>query len=76
MASDRVPLGELTPPEWIRPISKGGRAMLDLLLKRGPLSQASFATLLELSQPSVARLVSGFESEGIVRLPSSRTCDW
>ena len=72
MSTDRVPLGELTPPEWIKPISKGGRAMLDLLLKRGPLSQASFATLLELSQPSVARLVSGFESEGIVRLGARR----
>lgn len=68
MASDRVPLGELTPPPWVKPISKGGRAMLDLLLKRGPLSQASVATLLELSQPSVARLVSGFKREGIVRL--------
>lgn len=68
MARDRVPLGELRQPEWIKPISKGGRAMLDLLLKRGSLSQASFATLLELSQPSVARLVSGFEDEGIVRL--------
>lgn len=68
MASDRVPLGELTPPAWVKPVSKGGRAMLDLLLKRGPLSQASVATLLELSQPSVARLVSGFKSAGIVRL--------
>jgi predicted NBD/HSP70 family sugar kinase len=72
MSTDRVPLGELTPPEWIKPISKGGRAMLDLLLKRGPLSQASCATLLELSQPSVARLVSGFESQGIVRLGARR----
>ncbi|HEY0342316.1 MAG TPA: ROK family protein [Steroidobacteraceae bacterium] len=72
MPTERVPLGELTPPEWIKPISKGGRAMLDLLLKRGPLSQASFATLLELSQPSVARLVSGFETEGILRLGARR----
>jgi predicted NBD/HSP70 family sugar kinase len=72
MPSDRVPLGELTPPDWIKPISKGGRAMLDLLLKRGPLSQASFVTQLELSQPSVARLVSGFESEGIIRLGARR----
>lgn len=68
MVSDRVPLGELKPPAWIKPISKGGRAMLDLLLKRGPLSQASLATQLELSQPSVARLVGGFESEGILHL--------
>src|ERR1700753_2344784 len=68
MVSDRIPLGDLTPPQWIQPISKGGRAMLDLLLKRGPLSQASVATLLELSQPSVARLVGEFKSEGIVRL--------
>lgn len=68
MTSERVPLGELQQPQWIKPISKGGRAMLDLLLKRGSLSQASCATLLELSQPSVARLVSGFEDEGIVQL--------
>jgi predicted NBD/HSP70 family sugar kinase len=68
MPSDHVPLGELTPPEWIKPISKGGRALLDLLLKRGPSSQASCGTMLELSQPSVARLVGGFEGDGIVLL--------
>jgi predicted NBD/HSP70 family sugar kinase len=72
MLGDCIPLGELTRPEWVKPISKGARAMLDLLLKRGPLSQASFATLLELSQPSVARLVSMFEGEGMVRLNARR----
>ncbi len=41
--------------------------MLDLLLKRGPLSQASLPGLLDLSQPSVARLVSGFQSEGMLQ---------
>jgi predicted NBD/HSP70 family sugar kinase len=38
------------------------------LLKSGPLSQASLPALLDLSQPTVARLVSSFEREGMVRV--------
>jgi len=51
----------------MKPASAGGRAMLDLLLKRGPQSQAALSRLLDLSQPSVARLVSGFQSEDMLR---------
>jgi len=67
ITSATPPLGRLDPPAWFKPVSGGGRAMLDLLLKRGPLSQASLPGLLDLSQPSVARLVSGFQAEGMVQ---------
>jgi predicted NBD/HSP70 family sugar kinase len=60
--------GVLNPPEWLRSVSNGGRSILDTLLKRGGASQASLSNLLELSQPSVARLVGGFHNDGLVRL--------
>ena len=61
-----VPLGRLDRPDWCKPIGAGGRAMLDLLLRRGAAVQAALPALLDLSQPSVARLVSGFCAEGVV----------
>ncbi|PXA87373.1 transcriptional regulator [Nostoc sp. 3335mG] len=64
------PMGRLIPPDWVKPISAGGRAMLDLLLKRGPQSQAALSRLLDLSQPSVHRLVSGFENDGMLHTSS------
>jgi len=40
--------------------------MLDLLLRRRTAVQAALPALLDLSQPSVARLVGGFVSDGLV----------
>lgn len=69
MTLDRknVPLGTLTPPDWVKPIGAGGRAMLDILFKQGSAVQADLTRQLGLSQPSVARLVNGFVAEGMVR---------
>lgn len=61
-----VPLGQLDRPDWTKPIGNGGRALLDLLLKQGEAIQAALPAMLGLSQPSVARLVTGFVGEGIV----------
>ncbi|MDY7522833.1 ROK family protein [Sphingomonas sp. 10B4] len=50
--------------------------MLDTLLKEGGATQASLPGRLDLSQPSIARLVNGFVAEGIVtstsRAPTGR----
>lgn len=62
------PLGNLTAPEWVKPIGSGGRAMLDLLLKRGTAVQASLPEQLGLSQPSVARLVNGFVADAMLKV--------
>lgn len=59
-------IGTLEAPAWLKPISVGGRAILDLLLKRGEVSQAALSQMLDLSQPSVARLVGGFIADGLV----------
>lgn len=61
-------MGELRPLAWVRPVSAGGRAMLDLLLKGGGVSQAELTARLDLSQPTVARLVGTFSSDGLVLL--------
>lgn len=50
----------------VRSISEGGRRVLDLLLKRGGLSQAEITRSLDLSQPTIARLLQGFARDGIV----------
>lgn len=42
--------------------------MLDLLLKRGGARQAAMPALLDLSQPSVARLVGSFQADGLVHI--------
>lgn len=74
--SNKVPLGRIDPPDWIKPIGPGGRALLDTLLKEGGAAQASLPARLGLSQPSVARLVSGFVADGVVttssRAPTGR----
>ena len=71
-----VPLGRIDPPDWIKPIGPGGRALLDTLLKQGSAAQASLPTKLGLSQPSVARLVNGFVADGVLttssRAPTGR----
>jgi len=58
----------ITAPDWLRPFSAGGRAILEVLLKRGGASQASLPATLDLSQPSVARLIGSFHDDGIVHL--------
>ncbi|WP_145752875.1 ROK family transcriptional regulator [Nitrospirillum amazonense] len=50
-----------------RPVSEGGRRILDLLLKSGGLSQAELTRSLDLSQPTVTRLLQGFHQDGLVR---------
>lgn len=65
-----LPLGGIERPSWYRAVGAGGRAMLDLLLRRGSMTQAALPGLLDLSQPSVARLVGGFAAEGIVSIGS------
>lgn len=69
MTSDKnsPPLGALDPPAWVKPIGAGGRAILDLVFKRGSAVQADLPRALGLSQPSVARLVNGFVADGMMR---------
>ena len=57
-----------------RIVSPGGRRALDLLFRRGVLSQAEVTRALDLSQPTVARLIQGFERDGMVVL-SRRTTE-
>ena len=57
-----------------RTVSPGGRRALDLLFRRGVLSQAEVTRALDLSQPTVARLIQGFERDGLVEL-SRRTTE-
>jgi len=61
-------VGEVEAPKWLLPVSSGGRAILNLLMKRDGLSQAAITATLDLSQPSVARLIGGFSADGLVRL--------
>lgn len=56
-----TPLGPLD-----RSVSEGGRRLLDHVLKVGGVSQASLPTALDLSQPTVARLLGGFVQDGMV----------
>jgi len=63
-----APLGTLPQPTWIKPVSGGGRAMLDLMLKRDGAVQAELPAQLGLSQPSAARLVSAFTQDGMIRI--------
>lgn len=55
-------------------VTEGGRQILDLLLKTGGLSQAEITHSLTLSQPTVARLLQGFQKAGLVRT-SQRQAD-
>jgi predicted NBD/HSP70 family sugar kinase len=52
----------------MRPVSEGGRRVLDLLLKNGALSQAQITRSLDLAQPTIARLIHGFQADGMVRV--------
>jgi predicted NBD/HSP70 family sugar kinase len=61
-------IGQISAPDWLARVSSGGRGILDLLLKSGGLSQAELTARLDLSQPSVARLIGTFGEEGLVRL--------
>ncbi|MBB6250988.1 ROK family transcriptional regulator [Nitrospirillum iridis] len=51
-----------------RPVSEGGRRVLDLLLKSDGLSQAEVTRSLDLAQPTVTRLLQGFQQDGLVRV--------
>lgn len=44
--------------------------MLDVVLRRGSIAQAALPALLDLSQPSVARLAGSFVSDGLLRTSS------
>ncbi len=57
-----------------RPVSEGGRRLLDVLLKSGGMSQAAITRALDLAQPTVTRLVQGFVQDGMV-VVSSRQVD-
>jgi predicted NBD/HSP70 family sugar kinase len=52
----------------LRPVSEGGRRVLNLLLKSGGMSQAQLTHSLDLSQPSIARLLKGFLQDGMVQV--------
>lgn len=49
-------------------ISPGGRRLLDAIFRAGRLSQAELSHSLDLAQPTVARLLSGFADAGLVTL--------
>ncbi len=72
MSGPAGPIGSTENPLWLRPLSQGGRALLELLLKEGPSSQASMAGRLGLSQPSIARLVGDFREQELVTLSERR----
>jgi predicted NBD/HSP70 family sugar kinase len=63
-----VPAPVFPAPEWIPAVSAGGRTILDHLLRTGGTSQASLSQTLDLSQPSVARLIGTFHAAGMVVL--------
>ncbi len=67
-----APLGTMPPPAGQKPISAGGRQLLDLLIRRGAVAQADVPRLLDLSQSSVARLVGEFARAGLVTLTSRK----
>ncbi|WP_271299478.1 ROK family protein [Sphingomonas sp. CV7422] len=67
-----APLGQLPRPDWIRPISSGGRAVFDLLFRRQAVAQSDIVRLLALSQSSGARLVGEFARAGMVTLASRK----
>ena len=67
-----APIGIMPQPAGLKPISSGGRALLDLLIRREAVSQADVPRLLNLSQSSVARLVGHFARDGLVTLASRK----
>lgn len=67
-----VPIGTMPPFAGHKPISSGGRALLDLLIRRGSVAQADVPRLLDLSQSSVARLVGDYARGGLVTLASRK----
>lgn len=56
----------------VRPVSEGGRRVLDLVMKKGSLSQADITRSLDLAQPTVTRLVQGFHQDGLVLIGDSQ----
>jgi predicted NBD/HSP70 family sugar kinase len=67
-----APIGIMPQPAGQKPISSGGRALLDLLIRREAVAQADVPRLLDLSQSSVARLVGDFARDGLVTLASRK----
>ena len=61
-------MGQLGTPDWAVAPGPGGRVILDLLLRHGAVSQAELSRRLELSQPSVARLVAKLTKAHVVGL--------
>jgi predicted NBD/HSP70 family sugar kinase len=55
-----------------RPVSEGGRRVLDLILKSGGLSQAAITRGLDLAQPTVTRLLQGFQADKMVLMNARR----
>jgi predicted NBD/HSP70 family sugar kinase len=58
----------------LRPVSDGGRRVLDLILKSGGMSQAAITRALDLAQPTVTRLLQGFQQDGMI-LTAQRPAD-
>lgn len=67
-----IPIGTMPQRAGQKPISSGGRALLDLLIRRGSVAQADVPRRLDLSQSSVARLVGDFARDGLVTLASRK----
>lgn len=63
-----IPAATFPAPHWIPSVSAGGRTILYHLLRTGGTSQASLSQTLDLSQPSVARLIGAFHAAGLVVL--------
>ncbi|MBW8777274.1 MAG: ROK family transcriptional regulator [Stenotrophomonas sp.] len=68
MQNPRFEKSASEPVADARAVSGGGRQVLDLLLKTGGLSQADITRRLDLSQPTVARLIQSFQRSGMVQL--------
>jgi predicted NBD/HSP70 family sugar kinase len=52
----------------VRHVSDGGREVLDLLLKSQGLSQAEMTRRLDLTAPTITRLLQGFQRDGMVKV--------
>ncbi|KAB7766326.1 ROK family protein [Xanthomonas maliensis] len=55
-------------PDFPQRVSTGGRQLLDRVFKTGVQTQAALSRQLDLSQPTVARLLQGFVQERMVQL--------
>jgi predicted NBD/HSP70 family sugar kinase len=54
----------------VRHVSEGGRRVLDLLLKSQGMSQAEITRRLDLTAPTITRLLQGFQRDGMIKVAS------